>query len=662
MYRTDDADNILCSTEDCREHAALITTGLDYGLDPCRNFSTFVCSAWKQRPSPLPQQVIEVAPSAHADVLARWLMGFKSMLNAGTSRIPVGDRAEAMYDACLSRNGSQVTSLRSFMTELNLSWPDRPSPSVSPLRVLVNMAYNWHTPLWFDVRLVSTRSVRVVVLSPGDYVLPALRRHKRLVASGKYGEYWRAFYESFSTARYRNDEAYPATNASSVQPRPSAEMQGFVLTVLFNATTRGSILRSRFKIEQFDEMTKKDHASEWLSALEESLKPSQSFTSADEVFASGIDVVAATDAIFSRYARADVLELIGWSFADKYGPLADDKLLSERFGEQNSLNARLALCAVEVEKAYQPLVTGLSIVSQFSPETRKAIYEELQSVVDAARNMVADARWMDDNTKALLRLKFENASFNLRTPLVTRIREAFSGAYNAFPSNWSSFLDTWKAVLQLSAQLNRRPGGAPSVLAGSRLPYFDYDYVTNEVLVTAAALSKPFYYTKGTESMFYAGLGFFFVKELVRSIDDTGITVDLMENTGLSNKTDSGNASDPWLSAEAVARSRKRSACLQPTHASTFPEIPALQVAYAAFTRARASLNNRERKLRVAIRFTEDQMFFLTVCHLMCAQHGDEGPLLGDCNKAVSNFPAFADAFSCPKDAPMSASRDCVYF
>lgn len=56
-------------------------------------------------------------------------------------------------------------------------------------------------------------------------------------------------------------------------------------------------------------------------------------------------------------------------------------------------------------------------------------------------------------------------------------------------------------------------------------------------------------------------------------------------------------------------------------------------------------------------------MFFLTMCYLMCSRPGDDGPPLGDCNKAVSSFPAFSAAFGCAEDAPMSASsRRCLYF
>ncbi|XP_037509540.2 endothelin-converting enzyme 2 [Rhipicephalus sanguineus] len=292
--------------------------------------------------------------------------------------------------------------------------------------------------------------------------------------------------------------------------------------------------------------------------------------------------------------------------------------------------------------------------------------EKLHAVVDMARLMTADALWMDNYTKALLRIKIHNASRDLWPPLIMLSQTGLSAAYAEFPSKWTSFVDTWIKVIKLSADLKHRNFGynnLPSLLVGYQLPLFDYDYISNNVLTSVAALTSPFYYANGTKSMFYAGLGFFFAKELIRAIDDTGVTIDLTgREADVGHKTGdlSGNVSDLWLTATAIASSHNRSACLMPKHASVFPEVPALQISYAAY---KTALGDREGNLRVAHQYTEDQMFFLTVCYLMCSLPGKVEPPMGDCNKAVSSFPAFGAAFGCADDAPMSASsRRCLYF
>ncbi|KAH6938509.1 hypothetical protein HPB50_010174 [Hyalomma asiaticum] len=672
LYRTDHSESVVCETDDCRLHAELITAEMDTALDPCNDFSARVCSAWEHRRRLLvAPEVIGLHPSVHADALAEWLANLKDTIDAGMQRVPTGDRARAMYDACMNHtDGSEIALLRSFMAELDILWPDPPATDVSPLGVLINLAYNYHTQLWFSIRLVSTKSVRVVVIGPGQHVMPASRHHARLTAVGGYENYWRTYYETFSSASRKDSKLSDAANAKA---RPSARMQSHVLAALSNATTnegKQAAFRSRFKIGHFDELTTEVPASEWLSELNRHLRPREGLTLTDEVFANGIDVGSAIHIIFGQYARADILEQIGWLFADIYGPLADDRLLSQKFGDDNAAAARIALCATEVEKAFQPLVAALYVVSRFGTDARRALTEKLQAVVDMARLLTADALWMDNYTKALLRIKIHNASRGLWPPLIMLSQNGLSAIYRAFPSKWTtSFLDTWITVIKLSADLKHRNFGynnLPSLVVGYQLPLFDYDYVSNNVLTSVAALTSPFYYTNGTKSMFYAGLGFFFAKELVRAIDDTGVTIDLTgreadmpKNTGDL----SGNVSELWLTARAIASSHNRSRCLKPKHYSVFPEVPALQIAYAAYKAALTSLDDRERNLRVAHQYTEDQMFFLTVCYLMCSQLDKVEPLMGDCNKAVSSFPAFSAAFGCTDDAPMSASsRRCLYF
>ncbi|KAH7965640.1 hypothetical protein HPB49_009064 [Dermacentor silvarum] len=614
LYRTDNRETVVCETDDCRQHAALITAEMDTTLDPCNDFSARVCSSWQHRQSLAAQEVIGLPPSVHADALAEWLTNFKDMMDAGMQRVPTGDRARAMYDACMNpTDGSELALLRNFMAELNISWPDPPSTSASPLGVLINLAYNYHTPLWFSVRLVSTKSVRVLVLGPGQYIIPASRRHARLIAVGEYEKYWHVYYESFSNASHKNSKP---SDAANVRVRPSAQMQSFVLAELSNATTKEgkqNVFRPRFKIQQFDQLTKAVPASEWLSELNRHINPSENFTPTDDVFANGIDVGTALGNIFGHYARVEILEQIGWLFADIYGPLVDDKLLLEKFGENNAAKARIALCATEVEKAFQPLVAALYVVARFSTEARAATMEKLHAVVDMARLAVADAVWMDTYTKALLRIKIHNASHSLWPPLIMLSQNGLSQTYAAFPTKWTSFLETWMTVLKLSADLKHRLFGynyLPSLLVGYRLPLFDYDYVSNNVFTSVAALTSPFYYTNGTLSMFYAGIGFFFAKELVRAIDGTGVAIDLMgKEADMSKKSDlSGNVSDLWLTATAIASSHNRSACLKPKHASVFPEVPALQIAYAAYKSALTSSSDAERKLRVSHQYTEDQV------------------------------------------------------
>ncbi|KAL1416528.1 hypothetical protein MTO96_027891 [Rhipicephalus appendiculatus] len=49
-----------------------------------------------------------------------------------------------------------------------------------------------------------------------------------------------------------------------------------------------------------------------------------------------------------------------------------------------------------------------------------------------------------------------------------------------------------------------------------------YDYLTNELEISVAPLTSPLYYSNGTNSMFYGGLGFLVANEVLKMQDSVG--------------------------------------------------------------------------------------------------------------------------------------------
>ncbi|KAH7960242.1 hypothetical protein HPB49_018102 [Dermacentor silvarum] len=94
---------------------------------------------------------------------------------------------------------------------------------------------------------------------------------------------------------------------------------------------------------------------------------------------------------------------------------------------------------------------------------------------------------------------------------------------------------------------------------------------------------------------------------------------------------------------------------------SVFPEIPAVEVAYAAY---RHSLDDGAEKVPRVIPggLSGDQVFFMTLCYMTCTLPGAVGPHTVDCNKAVRSSEAFSRAFRCPLGSPMNPRRRCTFF
>ncbi|KAH9379838.1 hypothetical protein HPB48_022652 [Haemaphysalis longicornis] len=101
--------------------------------------------------------------------------------------------------------------------------------------------------------------------------------------------------------------------------------------------------------------------------------------------------------------------------------------------------------------------------------------------------------------------------------------------------------------------------------------------------------------------------------------------------------------------------------CLKPDFDSPFPEIPAIEIAHAAFRHALG--NDSALSRRVTLDYTEEQVFFITACFTLCSIPSLAGRFFGgDCNKAARNYAPIAEAFHCRDGASMKPKTPCSYF
>ncbi|KAH8009269.1 hypothetical protein HPB51_014238 [Rhipicephalus microplus] len=171
--------------------------------------------------------------------------------------------------------------------------------------------------------------------------------------------------------------------------------------------------------------------------------------------------------------------------------------------------------------------------------------------------------------------------------------------YSAFSLNESSFISFFLKTYELSRLLSRRDEYAYALSPSLNfiLPFFNYNYIKNNVSIAVAALSAPLYAVNGTTAMPYGGLGFSYAMAVVRAFDDTGIKID---RQGHNLSSEASWASVHWKHTVAATRS-----CLGTKSPTLFPEIPAIEVAYAAFQTALAQSNQL---VQLGSAFTEEQV------------------------------------------------------
>ncbi|KAH7944168.1 hypothetical protein HPB52_016708 [Rhipicephalus sanguineus] len=153
--------------------------------------------------------------------------------------------------------------------------------------------------------------------------------------------------------------------------------------------------------------------------------------------------------------------------------------------------------------------------------------------------------------------------------------------------------------------------------------------------------------------MLYGGLGFLYAREIFRMLSSTA---ELLNGMGgwqrrLVAPSGSGDEAAIWESFFSCPHSVDKGAL--------YPELPALHVAYEAYTRF---VNySSDVPLAGLEGYGPEQVLFLTFCHATCEVDSSGRLTSRYCSAAAKNFGPFAAAFSCPPGSEMNIDERCEY-
>ncbi|XP_077486772.1 endothelin-converting enzyme-like 1 [Amblyomma americanum] len=556
-----------------------------------------------------------------------------------------------MLNACLahtSKTGeSGVQELRSLMATINLTWPDPPDDSVSPVRVLLRLGYSMAMPLWFSVRPYKREAghCQIVHISLAESVSFAFNQHMHMVQSKKYSQYYLRFYERFQ--QFGNKHPVP----SAAVINRSELVENFILRHLLKAEKTASVGPACFPMTALDAYTRNISSDEWVAEMHVIL-PRAMIVPSDKISVSDLSLIRTIGAIFESYTRREILDHLGWQFAQTYGPLVDSGLASGYFGDAEQDYLPHA-CATHVESSYPGLPAAIYFLVRFERTAQAFVRQTLESVINMTASMMEGVTWLDETTRAAAGAKLRGARTRLWPPEWLLEPDALHRTYSSFAGNATSVTEFLTETRRSILALREAQPAFEEVLALRRsgsLPYLDYDYALNEVAVAAGSVRFPLFVPGGTGVMAFGGLGSSFALQLVRSLDSTGRSALADWNMGEPDGTSFVSSLDTAL--------RNRSSCLKPAYGGDFfPEVVALEATHAAF------LGTDRDTVRLMDHFSDEQVFFIAFCYFACKRNGAAAATqFFDCNKAVSHFPPFKRAFGCSPGSAMSTGGSCSFF
>ncbi|XP_077523008.1 neprilysin-1-like [Amblyomma americanum] len=619
----------------------LIESHLDRKVDPCDDFAAHVCGRWAPR-----KEFSELSRSALMDMVMAWLSQLPDTLQKSADQLPVGRKAAAMFNSCMTQTDSQVGVLKNFMREHGLVWPEDPTDKLGPAEVLFDLAFNWNVNLWFSLKLLPSTAddheKRRIFLAPNDLMLQwrnIFRQIPEVYFKTAYSNLFRLF---------NNDiNIFPSTG----RIQKDYDMLKNVFDVLLRPQSRKNRVPAVMPLRDLGSHTEATNAQYITDAMNAKLRIEPPLTMDDLVLVSDMALLKAVFDIFGSAEDDAVRRHLALLFLQAYAAVADPAaaLLVLLDNKQRAQQQRPFFCASQVEASYRLLVSAMATVAYFSQDERRRVDSHLAAILEGAVEVTQGALWLDNETRQVAVEKLRDVRTVLWPADKFLTAQKLEAAYANFTETASSFAEFWiKTRRSLRGLVGSDVGLQELRIRDSTAhPYVLYIHVLNELSLSVGALAPPLYYKDGTKAMLYGGLGYCYAKQLLGALDSEGVKVDPR-----------GNIVSSWLSEMVKPVFEKRVlGCLHSSDTNVFPEVPAIEVAFAAFKR-----DQHKNDTQLSEELTEEKVFFITACLQSCARSPVHNLYGGDCNKAMANFVPFAETFRCPAGSNMNPKKKCTFF
>ncbi|KAK8775207.1 hypothetical protein V5799_031448 [Amblyomma americanum] len=442
-----------CVTDDCLFHASLLKDTRGTKFDPCNDFSAHVCFNWsppKQR-----EDIRDFGTSAMVDMVYSWLLDLSTTLQEGSKAFPVANKALAMLESCMSNAstyGTDLKNFREFLNNLSLPWPNPPRQDVDALGVLVNLAYNWQAPFWFEVSVSLVRKGafkgrRSIILAPAPLITLYRQQHRAVIREGKdaYFKYWMHFYVAlFGDAK----------SANKKRALQTADMEGDIFDTIYEALYVSPKYSAVFLIEDLEMYTAHINSRRWLQQLQGGTALNPKLTDQDVVVTTNAHFLKTVAILFNRYTNDDILDFLGWQFAQHYTPVSDSGLLVARYGDRRTARSlRPAFCGFHfhIEVPYKVFLLSLRFASRLTQSDKELVDAGFDRLVSTAVYLVNDSTWLDSESRALATDKLRAASLRLRPPAKFLNDTNMEELFQAFPEKKTAF---WRILHKIAPELS----------------------------------------------------------------------------------------------------------------------------------------------------------------------------------------------------------------
>ncbi|XP_077539286.1 neprilysin-1-like [Haemaphysalis longicornis] len=639
---------VYCETEACLQHAAELSATLDLSVHPCSNFRRFVCGRSQPWAGSMEEQMAARAADA---VLAE--------LEQDTER---ARKPTKFFHSCTSgphRRRRGLAQFTEFRRKLGLVWPEdsRLDERSHPVDVMMNLAVKWNMNFLFEVRVLPDASGNSSVL---------------LITPGRLGVVWRArlrLLRSTSPDQYgkRVDLHYYvlSVKAQNVSHAQLQKLEQDIVGAKVESVGAAQ-QQSWFPLAGLDRLVPSAEGRLSVSRLNDHFRGQVNWTPKHIAIVQSARILQNVEKLITAHGSRWLLVGLSWIFIQSHlwAVMGMPELMFPGEAQKWEKHA----CLEYVDKFFGPLAAAQHLVRRLT--ARDEVYDISRFFEKIRRSVNTKLDGLSATDAVGVTAAKRKVSAIKISALPARALFSDSGRedlYRSFPpqEGGERFISTLIGLSELHRNLRLHNNYLNLYSKHMFSDYGDsiYIYPTNYLEIPLLTLEPPLYYMHVAFGINYAGLGGVVARNLCRAFDRRGVTIDETgEEVQWWVRPPSGSRK---ANVECGSIGSSSGANESELSERLFRSALALDVAFSAFRDAvsRGHVPDSDVKIRGFFDYTENQIFFITYCHVLCAYKVQAGSHDDDeCMYAMKNFKPFAEAFNCPAGTPMNPTEKCTFF
>ncbi|XP_064469043.1 neprilysin-1-like [Ornithodoros turicata] len=612
-------DDDVCNTFDCMIYEQLLKASLDRSLDPCENFYRYVCSAWDRTHA---RSVLDQHRRDHLKMIS----GKARDIKAPPTDQSATEKAAKYYQSCIElafKNRSEISEFREMMKDGNITWPHS-SQNSDFLQMMAHAIAKWDVSPVLQFQKIIRNETVVLTISPGRFVSAWHETRSRLIASGRYYQYFSRLYDVFGV------------NAPSMA---TLDMMNNVEDKIMTSLLHGLLDESTAELEE-DALINASTAfsyERWRQLFKDVLDvPNDQKIVARVV---SLDYFKELNAVTKEQTESAMINFFSQAVLFEIGHLfLPDVANLVYVSKEEAVEAALFRCLYHVERHMELAITMPHLYDVIPSVTQwdvTALYENVSFVVERHVRVLSPEYVPRHHANASGIL---GAFDRLLKP--SELDQRFA----RFPNMGTSFSTNFLKVVAATRLNTGKRARYLHRVNYSRL----YDVALQRITLTPFVLTLPVYAVGVPAAVRYGSLG---------SLILASVAEDIYRNDVSKMKS---NVREKFTNVESCLRD------MRVTAASLYSIVGTqlLKQAYDfGISRERHTELDEQAsgdRLRELREFSQLQLMFVAACFLQCA--GSKRAYEDACNVPLQNVKDFALVFKCSSHSFMNPQKKCTIF